>query len=104
MLGFNEKGYVCREKDIIYAEKDATEASCTGTPPKDQFVFFSCEIDSSKLQKFTLKDFNPDFDADLGSAITFNSVAASQTVEMYQCVESSSSSTTGSGNNKQTVT
>jgi len=104
MLGSNEKNYVCRQKDIIYAEKSASEVACTGTPPNDKFVFFSCELDTSKLQTFTLKDFNPGFDAQLASTITFNSAAASQTVDMYQCIESSSTRTEGTDKNAQTVT
>jgi len=104
MLGAHEKGYVCRNKDIIYAEKSATEVGCTGAPPNDQFVFFSCEINASKLQTFTLKDFNPAFSTQLGAKISFNSIAASQTVEMYQCVESKSERTEGTGNNARKIT
>jgi len=104
MLGSNEKGYVCRDKDLIYADTSANEVGCTGTPPNDQFVFFSCEIETSKLRSFTLRDFNPGFEADLGTYMAFNSTAASQTVEMYQCMESSASKKTGSGKDAKTVT
>jgi hypothetical protein len=102
LLGNNEKSYVCNNKNIIYAQESANVVECDKAVD-DKFVFFSCPIAESSKAKFNMASFGntgwlkPD-------AITFTSLAASQKVESYQCVQSCKDEYTGKGKDRKKKT
>lgn len=90
-LGRNEKMAVCESRMIDQAEYEAEEASCDDSASVEgKMAFYSCPIDRTSYMQFTPEtSFNM---PGLGESVKISSVAASQKVEMYQCIEEKTSS------------
>jgi len=87
LLAWNEKNTVCATNVILKAESDAVVADdCSDSSPLEgKFTFFSCRINDDSLQIYSPQtSFNL---PGLQESIKIPAVAASQKVEMYQCIE-----------------
>lgn len=108
LLGWNEKRFVCDQKNIIFAEdntEDLGTTMCLNPVGADanngKFVYFSCPVNASALKTWSPASFN--MDDSFASVFSFQSAAASQLTEIYQCVETVHSETRGSGKHTRTV-
>ncbi|CAK8995277.1 unnamed protein product [Durusdinium trenchii] len=88
VLGWNEVGYVCTHKSILFAQKRAEVIGCeprTSWYP-NMVAYMSCPIHEDSLEVFTPQSFGS---TGLHDAISFRAASGSQTSEMFQCVEHS---------------
>jgi len=97
MLGWNEKTAVCQTHILMQAEDSAVIGECGNAGAAEgKFTFFSCAIDDNGTQSFNpMTSFNL---PGLQELVKFNSVAAAQSIEMYQCIETKEEVKTGSQN------
>jgi len=95
VLGWNEQTSVCANNMIMLAEDNAETGACDDTASVEgKFSFISCPIAVDNATLLTPKvSFNL---PGLGDSISFASIAGAQRVEMYQCIESKSSTTKSS--------
>lgn len=85
LLGWNEQRSLCESKMILQADGDTIVGDCDdASSVEGKFTFFSCPIDMDKTTDFTPQSFNM---VGLGEPFRFKSVAAAQTIDMYQCIE-----------------
>lgn len=84
-LAWNEKNNVCQNNVFIYAEEKALVAPC-GDSKKFEgfFTFYSCPVDENQTTFTPLSSFNM---PGLQELVFYDSLAASQNIEMYQCIE-----------------
>jgi len=102
LLGWNEKKFVCTNKQILYAEKHAKDIGCSANAGTGMF-YLSCPVLPSSFQTFTASDFNPG--ATAGQIpISIKAATAEQKVSMYQCQETKSTRKEKRGDKKVTVT
>lgn len=94
LLGWNEKKFVCEQKNIISAEADSVVTKCDSFPGNNKFVAFGCPINDESKKDWTMADFLTDAETkkSFGDNFKFRSLAAKMAApEMYQCKESSRS-------------
>jgi len=116
LLGWNEKNFVCTQKQIYFAETNAQAWPCgtvaaPTTLPEDELYQFSCPFDQSSFKEYTASFFNPivltTSYAGLGplfDSFRFSGLGAKQHAEIYACIETEHQRTTGSGQQRRTVT
>jgi len=100
LLGWNENNYVCEMDKFMYSEDTAVEVGCSNAGNDNKYAFIACPILTSSLKEMGPASFGTLSDVD----VSFKTAAASQLVEMYQCVEHSRTETTGKGDNRHTRT
>lgn len=102
-LGWNEQRAACENNAIIYTQTKATPVSCTVPANSGTIAFIMCPLQN--LPVFTLDALNQRMaQTDFANSVQIPGASVAQTAEMFQCVQSSTSTTQGSGNNKQTIT
>jgi hypothetical protein len=115
LLGWNERNFVCTQKQIYYAEDNAATWPCAVGDQSalgedvDDIYFLSCPFDPNSYHNFTGMRFNEpsNTDPNLGNLMRnfqFSGLAARQTTQLYTCVETQHQRTEGSGNERRTVT
>lgn len=110
LLGWNERNFVCSQKQIIYAEDNALEWPCVRTTElgENQLYHLSCPFDPTSYSDFTASRFNPAAtDPSLQTlllSLQFSGLGGKQTAQVYTCVETSHSRQEGTGNNRRTIT
>lgn len=112
LLGWNEKNFVCTQKQIYFAEANAEEWPCvaTTTLPEDELYHFSCPFDPNSYNPYSAgTNFNPELlliNPALGAffnGFSFSSLGGSQSAYIYTCIETQHSRTEGSGDNRRDV-
>jgi len=84
-MSWNEKENVCQNNIFMYAEDHAVVADCNNAKQYEGlFTFYSCPLDEDKTTMTPLTSFNL---PGLKELVTFDTVAAAQNIEMYQCIE-----------------
>lgn len=91
-LAWNEKNNVCQNNVFMSAETEAVVAECGDAQKYEgKFTFFSCPLDTANMTTMTpLSTFNM---PGLQELVTFDTIAGSQNIEMYQCIESATKET-----------
>jgi hypothetical protein len=86
LLLWNERNVVCQSYSTMKVEENAIVADCSDAASVEgKLVFFSCPITQNSLHPMTpLTSFNI---PGLRESIKIPAVAASQRIEMYQCIE-----------------
>lgn len=114
LLGWNERNFVCTQKQIYYAEDNAATWPCAVSDQSalgedvDDIYYLSCPFDPNSYHNFTGSRFNPSStDPNLENLMRnfqFSGIAARQTTEIWTCVETQHERTIGSGENRRRVT
>lgn len=110
MVGWNENHYVCEQKRIMFASSHATDVQCDSSGLNDEFVFFSCPLDTASFRTFTAEDFldgSSKFYQDNQLAlkgVQFSSVSGRMVAEISQCKKSCSEKTVTKHGHNEKVT
>lgn len=113
LLGWNERNFVCTQKQIFYAEENAREWPCVDNTEmgENQLYHFSCPFDPTSYSDFTARRFNPSAvnsgDESLQTLLDsfrFNCLGGEQKTQIFTCVETRHerrSVSTGSGERRR---
>lgn len=113
LLGWNERNFVCTQKQIYFAEANAEEWPCdtTTTLPEDELYHFSCPFDPNSYNPYSAgTNFNPELliiNPGLGAFfnnLSFSSLGGSQSAYIYTCIETEHKETVGRGDQRHDVT
>mmetsp|Transcript_10618 Transcript_10618/g.28635 ORF Transcript_10618/g.28635 Transcript_10618/m.28635 type:complete len:563 (-) Transcript_10618:83-1771(-) len=87
VLGWNENNYVCENKRILYAQSNAKTVGCDANGVSG-FSWFGCAVDPSSFTRLSVMDINKGVLTDnVSIPISFMGAEASQYLQMYQCIE-----------------
>jgi len=93
VLGWNENNYVCENKRILYAEANAKPVGCDANGVSG-FSWFGCAVDPSSFTRLSVMDINKGVLTDnVSIPISFMGAEASQYLQMYQCIETKTTTT-----------
>jgi len=111
LLGWNERNFVCTQKQIYYAEENAEEWPCASIAadalPENEMYHFSCPFDASSYSNFSGSRFNTAMDStdtglqNLLENFRFTGLGGRQTAQIYTCVETQHERTEGTGENRR---
>lgn len=88
VLGWNEQRAVCEAKAITQGSDEVAEIGCDSATAGDgSLVLFSCDLSQAGLTPLSAPN------SDFSSVLSYTGTGLSISVEMYQCIESSSSET-----------
>lgn len=103
MLGWNEKSYVCSQKNIIDAETNADWLDDCNTT-QEGYVAFNCEVPITSFESFSAETFEGSSSAFAALRnIDFRGLAAQRRTEVYRCAEAEHVVTSSNKNKKSTT-